>query len=177
MVVTTDMQTQQKPASLVRVDGLTKLYPISKGVLSRQRSHVHAVDGVDFEVRRGESYGLVGESGSGKTTTGRLLVRLTDPTSGTILFRDENAAPTDIATLKGRALKRFRRRAQMIFQDPYESMNTRRTILDTIAEPLKVQKVGGSIERLERVSELLELVGLTPPNTYLFRYPHELSGG
>ncbi|MDP6453147.1 MAG: ABC transporter ATP-binding protein [SAR202 cluster bacterium] len=161
---------------LVRVDGLTKRYPVATGFLSRNNSFIHAVDGVSFELAQGESFGLVGESGCGKTTTGKLLVKLTDPTEGSIFFNEDGDA-TDIAKLKGRDLKRFRRRAQMIFQDPYESMNPRRTIFDTVAEPLSVQKVGGPMERLERVSEILELVGLTPPRTFLFRYPHELSGG
>jgi peptide/nickel transport system ATP-binding protein len=161
---------------LVRVESLTKRYPVATGFLSRNNSFIHAVDGVSFELAHGESFGLVGESGCGKTTTGKLLVKLTDPTEGSIIFNEDGAA-TDIAKLKGRDLKRFRRHAQMIFQDPYESMNPRRTIFDTVAEPLSVQKVGGPLERLERVSEILELVGLTPPRTFLFRYPHELSGG
>jgi len=162
---------------LVRVEDLRKHYPVSTGMFSRKRSFVHAVDGVSFELAQGESYGLVGESGCGKTTTGRLLVKLTDPTSGHIFFNEDGNSSTDISYLKGRELKRFRRKAQMIFQDPYESMNPRRTIFDTIAEPLSVQKMGGPIERLERVTEILDLVGLTPPRTFLFRYPHELSGG
>jgi peptide/nickel transport system ATP-binding protein len=135
------------------------------------------VDGVSFEIVQGWSLGLVGESGCGKTTTGRLLARLLEPTSGAILFRDEEGALSEVTRIKGRKLKAFRRRAQVIFQDPYESMNPRRTVLDTVAEPLSVQGIGGSAERLERVEEMLDTVGLQPSSSFLFRYPHELSGG
>ncbi len=167
---------QESP--LLRVEGLTKFFPVSSGNwFDRSRSFIHAVDGVEFELGSGESFGLVGESGCGKTTTGKLLVRLADPTSGHIIFDDGEGEPTDIATLKGTALKTFRRQAQMIFQDPYESMNPRRTIFDTVAEPLKTQKMGGTLEQIDRVSRMLEMVGLTPPRSFLFRYPHELSGG
>ena len=162
---------------LIHAISLTKRFPVSSGWFRRDRSFAHAVDGVSFQIQRGESFGLVGESGCGKTTTGKLLVRLVDPTEGKIVFDDGEDEPADIASLSGRSLKSFRRKAQMIFQDPYESMNPRRTIFDTVAEPLKVQKIGGAIERVERVSEMLGMVGLTPPATFLFRYPHELSGG
>ena len=162
---------------LIKIEGLTKRFPVSTRLFERNRSFVHAVDGVSFELARGESFGLVGESGCGKTTTGRLLVRLAEPTDGRVLFDDGSGAPTDLTTLAGSALKTFRRQAQMIFQDPYESLNPRRTIFDTVAEPLKVQHACGPHECLERVSRMLELVGLTPPAAYLFRYPHELSGG
>lgn len=170
-----------QPASekpLLRAEGLTKLFPVETGNwLQRSRSFVHAVDGVRFELGRGDSLGLVGESGCGKTTTGRLLVRLAEPTDGHIIFDDGEGEATDIATLSGKTLKAFRKKAQMIFQDPYESMNPRRTIFDTVAEPLKTQKIGGHAEHLDRVSAMLELVGLTPPGAFLFRHPHELSGG
>ncbi len=162
---------------LLRVDGLSKRFPVSPVWYRRSNSFVHAVDGVSFEVARGESFGLVGESGCGKTTTGKLLVRLMDPTCGRIVFDDGDEGPVDVSTLKGKPLKRFRRKAQMIFQDPYESMNPRRTVFDTIVEPLKVQRMGSHLDRLDRVLRMLGLVGLTPARTFLFRYPHELSGG
>ena len=162
---------------LIKVEGLEKHFPVASHWYRRSHSSVHAVDGISFELARGESFGLVGESGCGKTTTGRLLVRLAEPTGGHVLFDDGEGESTDITTLRGEELKAFRRKAQMIFQDPYESLNPRRTIFDTVAEPLKVQDACPPLERVERVSSMLEMVGLTPPATYLFRYPHELSGG
>jgi peptide/nickel transport system ATP-binding protein len=152
------------------------LFPISRGLFRAPTDFVHAVDGVNFEVAPGESLGLVGESGCGKSTTGRMLVKLMEPTNGSIVFRDGDYE-RDVAHVKSSQVKEFRRRVQMIFQDPYESMNPRRTIYDTISEPLAVQKVGTVPEREERVLQLLRLVGLTPPENFLFRYPHELSGG
>ena len=181
-----EIEPQRSGKPLVRVDGLSKLFPISKGFFRGPRGYVHAVDNVSFDLFRGESFGLVGESGCGKTTIGKLLVKLLEPTGGRILFQDSGQSNTanaeldgyaDIAQTKSGQLKAFRRRAQMIFQDPYESMNPRRTIYDTVAEPLVVQGVGSSLDRVDRVSRLLEMVGLTPPGTMLFRYPHELSGG
>ncbi len=162
---------------LVRAADLSKHYPLSSGWFQRNRSFVHAVDGVSFDLAAGETLGLVGESGCGKSTTGKLLVRLIEPTGGRVQFDDGSGGLEDVGVLKGDALRDFRRRVQMVFQDPYESMNPRRTIFDTVAEPLKIQKMGGPFERMERVSETLGLVGLTPPSTFLFRFPHELSGG
>ena len=163
-------------APLIKVEDLAKLFPISKSRFRGATDFVHAVDGVNFEIAPGESLGLVGESGCGKTTTGRMLVKLADATSGRILLRDEDDM-IDVAHIGKAEMKRFRRRVQMIFQDPYESMNPRRTVYDTIAEPLVVQNIGTTREREERATELLQLVGLTPPASFLFRYPHELSGG
>ena len=171
---------------LVQVEGLTKLFPVASSLFRGPKGYIHAVEDVSFDLFEGQSLGLVGESGCGKTTIGKLLVKLQEPTSGRILFRESNhdssdtnnvAEFADLSQTKGRRLKEFRRRTQMVFQDPYESMNPRRTIFDTIAEPLMVQGMGSSLDRLDRVTKLLELVGLTPPQTMLFRYPHELSGG
>jgi peptide/nickel transport system ATP-binding protein len=159
------------------VEGLRKHFPAATSRFRRNQRFIHAVDDINFTLARGESLGLVGESGCGKTTTGKMLVRLVDPTGGHVIFDDGVGEPTDIATLRGKPLKEFRRHAQMVFQDPYDSMNPRRTIFDTIAEPLQVQQVGSLVDRIDRVTEMLTLVGLTPPRTFLFRFPHELSGG
>lgn len=161
---------------LVKVAGLKKLYPVQQGLFRKATEFIHAVDDVSFEIAPGESLGLVGESGCGKTTTGRMLVRLTGVSDGQILLQDTGEM-IDVANIDREGMKKFRRRVQMIFQDPYESMNPRRTIYDTISEPLQVQGIGTIQEREERVAELLELVGLIPAATFMFRFPHELSGG
>lgn len=163
----------------VKVENLRKLFPISKGLFATATEFVHAVDDISFEIKAGESLGLVGESGCGKTTTGRLLVKLEEATDGSIQVRDEDSHDMiDLTQITGRDdRKRFRRNVQMIFQDPYESMNPRRTVMDIVSEPLAVQRIGTGDEREKRVLELLALVGLTPPANFLFRYPHELSGG
>ena len=159
-----------------RVENLVKLFPIKAGFLGSLFSpdqYVHAVDGVSFDIREGEILGVVGESGCGKTTTGRLLVRLETPTSGHMFFRD-----VDIASLKGAELKEFRRKVQMIFQDPYESLNPRFTVFSTVSEPLLVHGVGETVdEREEMVARALESAELKPAEEYMYRYPHELSGG
>jgi len=160
----------------VRVENLSKLYPISKGAFRKARDFVHAVDGITFDIGPGESLGLVGESGCGKTTVGRALVKLLEATGGRILMNDDGTI-MDVANLPKEYMKRFRSNVQMIFQDPYESMNPRRTVFDTIAEPLKVQKIGRVSDQEEQVAALLQKVGLTPPASFMFRYPHELSGG
>jgi len=168
--------TIDKP--LVKVKDLHKHFEVSGSFFSGAKNFLHAVDGVNFEILPGKSLGLVGESGCGKTTTGKLLTKLHEPTSGHMYILDKASGEhIDLAALKGKALKPFRRNVQMIFQDPYESMNPRRTIYDTVAEPLGVQNIGTIPEREERVAEMLSLVGLVPPDSFLFRYPHELSGG
>jgi peptide/nickel transport system ATP-binding protein len=175
------------PSVLVRVEHLVKLFPVAHSFFQRARHFVHAVDDVSFEVHPQEIFGLVGESGCGKTTTGKLLLKLVEPTQGHIrvhMNSSEESLPrdregyVDVARLRSHhAVKEFRRHVQMIFQDPYESLNPRMTISDIIAEPLKVQGVGNPLEREARVAEMLKLVGLSPPGSFLFRYPHELSGG
>jgi oligopeptide/dipeptide ABC transporter ATP-binding protein len=163
--------------TLVKVENLEKKYPVGGGIFNAGSSRIHAVDGVNFDIKSGRSLGLVGESGCGKTTTGKLLVRLIEPTAGAIYLRTPEGELADIARARGTELKRFRRRAQMIFQDPYESLNPRQTIYDIVSEPLFVQNIGHLGERQDRVADLLATVGLTPPLTFMFRYPHELSGG
>ncbi|HEX2152366.1 MAG TPA: oligopeptide/dipeptide ABC transporter ATP-binding protein [Acidimicrobiia bacterium] len=168
------LHTETKP--LLEIRDLEKRFPISRGMFRSPTEFVHAVDGISFDIAPGESLGLVGESGCGKSTTGRMLVKLMEPSSGHIIFRDGDYE-RDVADVPRSGIKDFRSRVQMIFQDPYESMNPRRTIFDTVSEPLAVQHVGTIPEREERVLDLLRLVGLTPPENFLFRYPHELSGG
>jgi len=161
---------------LLKVEGLTKWFPVRTGFLSTlvgQQLYVKAVDDVSFTVRKGEILGLAGESGSGKTTTGRLILRLINVTKGTIEFRGRN-----IAKLSSRQLKRVRRQLQIIFQDPYESLNPRMLVKDIVAEPVQVQhdyKAGEEVE--ERVKQALREVELVPPEEFMYRYPHELSGG
>lgn len=163
--------------ALIDVVGLEKRFPITEGVFSTSRRAIHAVDRISFQVPAGESFGLVGESGCGKTTTGKLLTRLLTPTDGSIYVNDGSHGPIDLATLRGPSLKDFRKKVQIIFQDPYESLNPRRTIFDTVVEPLKVQGIGDISQREVQAVEILEQVGMTPAESFLFRYPHELSGG
>ena len=157
---------------LVRVENLTKHFPITQGiVVQRQIGAVRAVDNVSFDIREGETLGLVGESGCGKSTTGRTILQLYRPTSGKVYYQDQ-----DLTTLKGEDLRRMRRNMQIIFQDPYASLNPRLTVGDIIGEPLEVHRVEKSKKkRQERVQELLRLVGLNP--YFINRYPHEFSGG
>lgn len=162
---------------IVEAENLTKHFPLSKGfgemLFSRKKAVVHAVDGISFDIREKEVFGLAGESGSGKTTTGRLILRLIEPTGGRLIFKGE-----DLAKLKAKELKPLRRRMQIIFQDPYESLNPRMTISDILAEPLTVQGMVKSRDEIqEKATEMLESVELTPPTEFLLRYPHELSGG
>ena len=171
-------------ATLLRVEGLTKRFPLSSSPFRRVNHYIHAVDGVSFHLSRGESLGLVGESGCGKTTVGKLLVKLMEPDDGRIRFSfpalagaGESEGEVEPSALRGKQVRDFRRRAQMIFQDPYESMNPRRTIYDIVSEPLSVQKIGTVMDRVDRVRGILDSVGLTPSSSFLFRHPHELSGG
>ncbi len=157
--------------TLVSIEGLKVHFPITSGiVIQRKKGAVYAVDGLDFDIRRGETLGLVGESGCGKSTTGRAILQLVRPTGGRVLYEGH-----DLAHLKGARLRRQRKRMQMIFQDPYASLNGRMTVGDIVGEPLLVHRVVGRGQREARVRELLETVGINP-NT-LNRYPHEFSGG
>ena len=164
--------------TLVEVEGLEKHFPVETGMLARIRGgqeYIHAIDGVDFQIQKGEIFGLAGESGCGKTTTGKCLARLHEPTSGRILFGEERQ---DIASLDDEELKAYRLESQIIFQDPYESINDRFTVRRWVREPLEIHGLGLSRdERETRVIDALTDAGLTPPEQYLDRYPHELSGG
>ncbi len=155
---------------LVELRGLFKSFPIKSGVLQRTVGAVRAVDGVDLAIRRGETLGLVGESGCGKTTVGRLVLRLIDPTAGQIIFDGE-----DITTVRGRRLKPFRRRMQIIFQDPYASLDPRAPIGRSIGDGLRILNIGTPSERRKKVQRMMDLVGLTAYQAR--RYPHEFSGG
>ena len=155
---------------LLEVHGLKKHFPIHKGVFSRVSGHVYAVDGVSFHIDRGETLGLVGESGCGKSTVGRTLLKLLDPTEGKILVNGE-----DITALDAAQMLPYRRQMQMIYQDPYASLNPRMSAGDIVGEPLTIHGVGTPKERRERVASLLERVGLRPELTRA--YPHEFSGG
>jgi oligopeptide/dipeptide ABC transporter ATP-binding protein len=156
--------------NLVVVEGLVKHFPIRKGVFSRVTGAVRAVDGVSFAIPRGKTLALVGESGSGKTTVGRLILRLLEPTAGRVVFDGR-----DITELDGHELRDLRRRMQLIFQDPYGSLNPRMTVYSTLAEAIGAHNTRPRNQRRDRVIELLELVGLPPEAAD--RYPHEFSGG
>ncbi len=154
-----------KNGNLVRVRDLVKHFPVENS-----DDLVRAVDGISFDIKAGETLGLVGESGCGKSTVGRCMLRLYEPTSGEVFFEDD-----DIIKLGGKELQKLRREMQIIFQDPYASLNPRLNILSIVSEPLKIHGISDKRQRLAKVSELLEKVGLDP--RYISRYPHEFSGG
>ncbi len=157
--------------TLVQVRNLKMYFPITQGiVIQRQVGSIKAVDGLNFDIVRGETLGLVGESGCGKSTTGRAILQLYRPTAGDVYFEGAN-----LVEMKGEELRQMRRRIQMIFQDPYASLNPRMTVGDIVGEPLLVHKISKGKERRERIQELLQIVGLNP--YFVNRYPHEFSGG
>ena len=162
------MSTERK--TLLRVDGLSKHFPVMKGILRRQVGSIKAVDGLSFEVFEGETLGLVGESGCGKSTAGRVILRLYPATAGRVEFKGQ-----DISKLDGRALRNLRLQMQMVFQDPQDSLNPRMTVGSIIGEPLEEHRVAKGSEKRERVEALLKAVGMNP--RYTNRYPHEFSGG
>ena len=183
--MTMEMQTKNAPLkgsaeanalrdnnqTILSVRGLKKYFPITQGILiQRKVADVKAVDGISFDVKQGETLGLVGESGCGKSTTGRTILQLYRPTEGQVFFQGK-----DLAALKGEDLRKMRSNMQMIFQDPYASLNPRMTVGDIIAEPLEVHNIAKGKEKKERVQELLSIVGLNP--YFVNRYPHEFSGG
>ena len=164
--------------NVIEIENLKTYFDVSKGLFKAGKNVVKAVDDISFEIAQGKSLGLVGQSGCGKTTTARSITMLEEKTDGNIKFFDESQNKmTSIDDLSEEQIKNFRRNVQMIFQDPYEAMNPRWTIKDTILEPLIIHNIGTDKEQEEAVIEILKTVGLTPPENYLSRYPHELSGG
>jgi len=161
--------------NVMEVRNLVKKFPVEAGLIAQffgNRRHVHAVDGVSFDLEKQEVFGIAGESGCGKTTTARCLARLEDPTSGSIIYNDK-----DITNVKGKELNKLRREIQFVFQDPYSSINDRYTVKRWVGEPLKIHGIGTREERENRIIETLEQSGLSPPRDFLEQYPHELSGG
>ncbi|MEJ2559404.1 MAG: dipeptide ABC transporter ATP-binding protein [Anaerolineae bacterium] len=165
----------QNGQALLEVNNLQKYFPIKKGFFKRIVGQVRAVDGVSFSINEGETLGLVGESGCGKTTTARCILRAFKPSGGKILFRTQSGQTVDIATLSEDEIRPLRREMQMIFQDPFASLNPRMNLLDIVGEPLLVNGMKNRQERTERVAEILRLVGLRPE--YMRRFPHAFSGG
>jgi len=166
---------------ILRVNHLVKEFPITRGVFfKKQVGAVHAVSDISFQVKRGETLGLVGESGCGKSTTARSVLRLLEPTSGEVWFQGQSEdggieGPVDVASANREVMRALRRELQIVFQDPYASLNPRMTVASIVAEPMTVHDMGTQEERLDRVKHLLQVVGLSPEHTN--RYPHEFSGG
>lgn len=159
-----------KLSSLLKVNKLKKYFPITGGLFKRTIGHVKAVEEISFTIDKGETLGIVGESGCGKSTTGRMIARVMDPTEGNIIFDGQ-----DVTNLRGKRLRRYHQDVQMVFQDPYASLNPRMSIQNIIGEPLEVNNIARGNELIETVNELLETVGLQPEDRQ--KYPHEFSGG
>ena len=184
MVVQDEIQAEARPVGggreltdnlLLEVKNLKKYFPIEKGILRRKVGEVRAVDDVTFSIEEGQTLSLVGESGCGKTTTARCILRALDPTAGEIIFHTRDGRLVDLAKLSSSEMRPHRRDMQMIFQDPFSSLNPRMPIFEIVSEPLLVNKIGNHSERQDRVAELLRLVEMRPE--YMQRYPHALSGG
>lgn len=163
------------PPPLLDVRGLRKYFPIAKGLMRRVTGQVRAVDDVSFTVNEGETLGLVGESGCGKTTVSRCILRAIDPTGGQVLYRTRDDRVVDLVPMSRQDLAPLRKEIQMIFQDPFGSLNPRMTLLDNIGEPLLVNGIRSRTQRMDRVAEMLRLVGLRPE--FMHRFPHAFSGG
>jgi oligopeptide transport system ATP-binding protein len=170
MSAVVERKAPQEGETLLKVTDMKVHFPIRGGLLSRTVGYVHAVDGVSFDIKSGETMGLVGESGCGKTTTGRAILRLVEPTAGSVEFEGRN-----LLTLNREQMRAMRREMQIIFQDPFGSLNPRMSVGEIIMEPLAIHKMGGRAEREKRVRELLEVVGLAAYHAR--RFPHEFSGG
>jgi peptide/nickel transport system ATP-binding protein len=175
LTTATQEQAARIGETILEVKNLKKFFPIKKGFLRREVGQVRAVDDVTFDVRAGETLSLVGESGCGKTTTSRCILRAMSPSSGEMLFHQNDGRVLDLARANRSQLRPVRREMQMIFQDPFSSLNPRMTLMDIIGEPLLVNGIGNKGERADRVAELLKLVGLRPE--FLSRFPHAFSGG
>lgn len=169
-VKTAQIERKQQGEALIEVQNLKKYFPLKRGILKKTVGNIKAVDDVTFEIRKGETFGLVGESGSGKSTLGRTILRLQEPTSGKVLFEGQ-----DLTNLSNPDLRKIRREMQIIFQDPFGSLNPRFTIEEIIGEMFRVHKIAAGKERDEKVCQLLELVGIDPNRRHY--YPHEFSGG
>jgi oligopeptide transport system ATP-binding protein len=170
MSMQTTIETVRSPDVLLKVEGLKMHFPVYRGVFRSRVGEIKAVDGITFDILRGETLGLVGESGCGKSTAGRTILQLYRPTAGSVYLDGE-----DLSTLHGRKLRQHRRKMQMIFQDPYASLDPRMTVGEIVGEPLDVHRTVRGKERRERIAHLLQVVGLNP--LYADRYPHEFSGG
>src|SRR5262245_58093849 len=167
--------SEESSKPLLQVRSLQKLFPVTAGVFRRTVGQVRAVDDVTFDVHEGETLGLVGESGCGKTTTSRCILRAIEPTAGQILFRRMQGEIVDLASMSREQLRPLRAEIQLIFQDPFGSLNPRMTLFDNVGEPLLVNGLGNRRRRMERVADLLRLVGLRPE--FMHRFPHAFSGG